>query len=231
MSVDFNETIALVTGGQRGLGAAFTTELLARGATRVYVTARDPQPSADPRIHPIALDVADPNQVDELALSAPDATLVINNAGYSVPTPLLSTPWSDIAHHFDVNTLGPLRVSLAMAPVLAKASASQVVNIHSVLSWVAGSGAYGASKAGLWALTNQLRVELATQGTTVTGVHLGPADTDMAEHYSGPKLAPADVAAKVLDGVAAGDPEVLLDEISRTVKSLLSGPVEKLVLG
>ncbi len=230
MTVDFTETIALVTGGQRGLGAAFTDELLARGAKRVYVTARDPQPAQDRRIYPIALDVTDLAQVDRLPTLVPDATLVINNAGFSVPTPLLSTSWDDIITHFDINTIGPLRVALAMAPVLAESPHSQLVNIHSVLSWIAGSGAYGASKAGLWALTNQLRLELAAQHTTVTGVHLGLAETDMTKDLPGPKLAPAEVAKRVLDGVATGEPEVLVDEVSAGVKAMLSGPVEKLVL-
>lgn len=223
-------SVALVTGGQRGLGAAFTDELLCRGADRVYVTARAPRAADDPRIHPLTLDVTNADQVQTLPELAPDVTLLINNAGVSHPTPLLAAPWEQITESFDTNTYGPLRVALAMTPVLAKASRSQLVNIHSVLAWIAGSGAYGASKAALWSLTNQLRLELAAQGTTVTGVHLGLADTDMTAGIQAPKLTSHDVATRVLDGVSAGEAEVLVDEDSKNVKAALSGPVEKLVL-
>jgi NAD(P)-dependent dehydrogenase (short-subunit alcohol dehydrogenase family) len=95
---------------------------------------------------------------------------------------------------------------------------------------MAGSGAYGASKAAFWSLTNSLRLELAAQHTQVVGVHLGFADTDMVAAVTAEKIAPAEVARTVLDGVENGDNEVLVDEATRTVKAVLSGPVENLVL-
>lgn len=230
MTTNFSETIALVTGGQRGLGAAFADELLRRGARRVYVTARNPTPTTDQRIRTIALDVTDAGQVERLPGQAPDVNLLINNAGVAFSTPLLSTPWDQITANFETNTYGPLRVSTAMAPILSKSSSSQLVNIHSALSWIAGAGAYGASKAALWSLTNQLRIELAAQGTLVTGVHLGLMATDMATGVPGPKLEPDMVAKRVIDGIAAGETEVLVDEFSEYAKALLSGPVEGLAL-
>ncbi|WP_166969544.1 SDR family oxidoreductase [Brevibacterium atlanticum] len=231
MNACFDGSVALVTGGQRGLGRAFADELLRRGATLVYVTSRHPEPTGDTRIVPLELDVTDDAQVAALPDSAPNVNLLINSAGVSVATPLLQASWEDIIGNFEANAYGPLRVVRAMAPVLAGASPSRLVNVHSVLSWIAGYGAYGASKAALWAISNQLRIELAGQGTTVTGVHLGLADTDMTAGVPGPKLAPDFVAATVLDGVANGATEVLVDEISQTVKNQLSGPVEALVLG
>ena len=59
---------ALVTGANRGLGAAFVQELLDRGAAKVYAAARNPEPSADPRVVPLRLDVTDPDQVVALWL-------------------------------------------------------------------------------------------------------------------------------------------------------------------
>jgi NAD(P)-dependent dehydrogenase (short-subunit alcohol dehydrogenase family) len=61
------------------------------------------------------------------------------------------------------------------------------VNLHSVLSWASGSGAYGASKAALWSLSNSLRLELAGQGTQVLGVHVGFVDTEMGSRHSRPR--------------------------------------------
>ena len=61
---------ALVTGANRGLGAAFVQELLDRGAVKVYAGARGPEPSDDPRIVPLALDVTDADQIAAAADAA-----------------------------------------------------------------------------------------------------------------------------------------------------------------
>jgi NAD(P)-dependent dehydrogenase (short-subunit alcohol dehydrogenase family) len=83
---------AVVTGGQRGLGKQLAAELLARGAAKVYVTARTPVESDDPRLIPFAADITDPISVAALAVAAPDATLVVNNAGVWSPMPSPCSP-------------------------------------------------------------------------------------------------------------------------------------------
>ena len=102
------------------------------------------------------------------------------------------------------------------------------MDIHSALSWIAGAGAYGASKAALWSATNSLRLELAGQGTQVVGVHLGYADTDLTAAVTAPKLDPRDVARLVVDGIEDGSSEVLVDDVSRYFKQAVAGPVEGL---
>ncbi|UBU17918.1 SDR family oxidoreductase [Nonomuraea gerenzanensis] len=228
--VAISDAVALVTGGQRGLGKAIAEALLARGAARVYVTAREPVPADDPRIRPVPLDVTDPEAVSALAGQATDVTIVVNNAGVLLPSPLLTGDLADMVATFDTNVFGALRVARAFAPILAANGGGALVDMHSVLSWGAGTAAYGASKAALWSITNSLRVELAPQGTQVVGVHLGFADTDMVAAVSAPKLSPAEVAAAVLDGVEHGDSEVLVDEVSRRMKAALAGPVEGLTV-
>lgn len=84
-----------------------------------------------------------------------------------------------------------------------------------------GAGAYHLSKAAAWAMTNGVRLELAEQGTLVTAVHLGLADTDMAAGWPVAKIAPSDLADAALDGVEARSAEVLADQWSRDVKSRL----------
>ena len=64
------------------------------------------------------------------------------------------------------------------------------MNILSVFSWASGAGAYGASNAALWSLTNSLRLELAEQGTQVLGVHAGFIDTQMVTAIKKPKSSP-----------------------------------------
>jgi NAD(P)-dependent dehydrogenase (short-subunit alcohol dehydrogenase family) len=113
----------------------------------------------------------------------------------------------------------------AFAPVLAANGGGAIVNIASALSWFAapGAGAYAVSKAAKWNMSNALRLELAAQGTRVTSVHLGLADTDMAAGLQGPKTDPAVVVRTVLDAVEAGDLEVVVDEWSAMVKASLAG--------
>ncbi|SEN77517.1 SDR family oxidoreductase [Nonomuraea pusilla] len=223
-------SVALVTGGQRGIGKALVEELLRRGAAKVYATARRPAPSADPRVEAVALDVTDPASVEALAARAGDVTLVVNNAGVLYPSGLLTGDLADIVATFETNVFGALRVARAFAPILAANGGGALVDMHSLLSWGAGAGAYGASKAALWSVTNSLRVELAPQGTQVVGVHLGFADTEMVAAIPTGKIAPALVAAAVADGVEKGDSEVLVDEASRRMKAALAGPVEGLTV-
>ena len=227
---DIAGAVAVVTGGQRGLGAAFTQELLARGATKVYATARSPQQAEDPRIEPVALDVVDDESVRALAERAADATIVFNNAGVLFPESLLTGSMDQVRATFETNVFGALQVARAFAPVLAANGGGALVDVHSLLSWGAGAGAYGASKAALWSITNSLRLELAGQGTHVVGVHLGFADTDMVAAVPADKVSPAHVATTVLDGLGQGDTEVLVDDASRYFKAALSGPVEGLTV-
>jgi NAD(P)-dependent dehydrogenase (short-subunit alcohol dehydrogenase family) len=105
-----------------------------------------------------------------------------------------------------------------------------LIDLHSALSWAAGAGAYGATKAAYWSVTNSLRMELAEQGTLVVGVHLGFTDTDLTRNVTAPKIAPSVVAIAALNGVEAGDTEVLVDDVSRHFKAALSGPVAGLEL-
>lgn len=223
-------SIALVTGGQRGLGRAFVEEFLRRGATKVYATARRPEESTDARVVPLALDVTDAESVAAVAARATDVNIVVNNAGLLIPAPLLTADIADVVATFDTNVFGPLRIAQAFAPTLATNGGGALVDIHSVLSWLAGSAAYGASKAAIWSLTNSLRVELAGQGTQVVGVHLGFADTDMVKNITADKISPRAVAEAVADGLEKGENEVLVDELTRQVKAVLSGPVENLAV-
>ena len=229
--VDIKGSTVVVTGGQRGLGKAIVTELLDRGAAKVYATARVPQPSDDPRVVSVELDVTQADSVAALAAIATDADIVINNAGANGANELLSASIDEVREVFETNYFGPLRVAKAFAPILADHGGGALVDICSVLSWVAGFGAYGASKAALWHTTNTLRIELEKQGTLVTAVHVGYIDTDMVAEFDVQKSDPHFVAERILDGIQHGDAEVLVDELTKHVKTILSGPVEALRLG
>ena len=205
-----NGAVVLVTGANGGIGTHFVHEALARGASKVYGTARNPRTWDDERIVPITLDITD-------------------NAGAIPPSAsLLTVTDADIRANMETNFFGPVFIARAFASILAAKHESVLVDVHSVASWYAGGGAYSASKAALWSATNSLRLELATEGVHVTGVHMGYVDTRMAAHAEGPKMRPADLVTKVYDAVEAGAYEVVADELTVQVKAALSGPVEAL---
>jgi len=226
--VNIKGSTVVVTGGQRGLGKAVVDEFLQRGAAKVYATARSPKPSEDPRVVSVELDVTKTDSVAALAITAADADIVINNAGIIGGRNLLSSDIEEVRAVFETNYFGALRVAQAFAPILADNGGGALVDIASILSWVAGFGGYGDSKAALWSATNSLRVELEKQGTLVTGVHLSFTDTDMAAGFDVPKNTPQQVARQIVDGIERGDIEVLADDDTRHVKAALSGPVEAL---
>jgi len=229
--VAIQNSVVLVTGSNRGIGKAFVTAFLERGASKVYATARTPLSYDDPRVVPLALDVTDAQSVAAVAAAAGDVTILVNNAGVAGSGSLLDSKIEAIAGVLDTNLLGPIRLVQAFAPILEANGGGAVVNVASALSWLAGAGDYGVSKAALWQATNTLRVELRGQGTLVQGLHLGYTDTDMTANVTAPKGDPADVVAASLDGLESGAAEVLADQTSTWAKSLLTGDPVGLALG
>jgi NAD(P)-dependent dehydrogenase (short-subunit alcohol dehydrogenase family) len=220
-------SVALVTGTNRGLGRRFAQALLERGAAKVYAAARNPEAVDIPGVTPLALDITDPASVAGAAAIAGDVTLLVNNAGSSTNATLLDGDLADIRLELETHYFGTLATTRAFAPILAGNGGGAILNVLSVLSWLTTppTSAYAAAKSAEWSLTNAFRQSLAPAGTLVTALHVGYMDTDMAAHVDGPKADPAAVAGLALDGVEAGEFEVIADERSRRIKSALSGPV------
>jgi NAD(P)-dependent dehydrogenase (short-subunit alcohol dehydrogenase family) len=219
-----DQVTALVTGANRGLGRRFATELVARGA-KVYAAARRPETIDIPGVVPVALDITDPDSVRRAAEVAADVNILVNNAGVSTQSDLLSGHIADIRLEMDTHYFGTLGVTRAFAPVIEANGGGAILNVLSVLSWVhAGKfGAYSAAKAAGWAMTDALREQLAPRGIHVAALHVGFMDTDMAEFVPAhQKTDPSVVAAQALDGLFAGEREILADELTRTVKAQLS---------
>lgn len=218
--------IALVTGANRGLGRRFALDLLARGA-KVYAAARRPETIDIPGAVAIQLDITDRESVRRAAQTASDVNVLVNNAGVSTRAQLLSGDIADIRLEMETHYFGTLDVTRAFAPVIETNGGGAILNVLSVLSWahLPTSGAYSAAKAAAWAMTDAVRQELAPHGIHVAALHVGYMDTDMAAFATdAPKSDPGVVARLTLDGLFAGEPEILADELSRTVKAGLSQP-------
>jgi NAD(P)-dependent dehydrogenase (short-subunit alcohol dehydrogenase family) len=222
------DQIVLVTGANRGLGKEFVHQLLERGVAKVYATARDASTidTTDPRVVALQLDVTDADSVEAAVAAAPDVTALINNAGIFHGGPLVTEDQSSIRQEFETNFFGPLRLASLLADRIAENGNGVVLNVHSALSWVSFGGTYEPTKAALWSATNGLRLALAPRGVQVVGLHVGYIDTDMVAAVDAPKSAPADVVRAALDGIEAGDFEVLADDISHQAKAALGMSIE-----
>jgi NAD(P)-dependent dehydrogenase (short-subunit alcohol dehydrogenase family) len=218
-------SVAFVSGANRGLGLALVHALLAKGARKVYAGVRDPASISIPGVIAVRLDVTSQEQVTAAAAACGDVDLLINNAGIAHMFDYMDAAAIDLGHAiFETNVFGVVRMSQAFTPVLRANGGGALVNILSVASWVnaAPLSLYAASKSAAWGLTNGLRTSLAAQGTLVTGVHVGFMDTDMTDGIDYPKTAPEAVAATILAGIEAGATEVIADDISAAVKRGLS---------
>src|SRR5271170_7547448 len=225
LAMRVRNSVAFVTGPNRGIGLVFARELLAAGARKVYAAARRAEGIALDGVERVGLDVTKPDTVAAAARACTDVNLLVNNAGISIWSGFLSPEAVEAARlEMETNYFGPLALSRGFASILAKNGGGAIVNVLSVLSWVAvpPAGTYSASKAAAWALTNWLRTGLREQGTQVLGVHAGPVDTDMAGDLRLPKVNPVDVVQQVLRAIEAGRDEVLADEMTRQVKAGLS---------
>lgn len=218
-------SVAFVSGANRGLGLALVHALLAKGARKVYAGVRDPASITIPGVVAVQLDVTKPAQVAAAAAACGDVDLLINNAGIAHLFDYMDADAIEKGRViFDTNFFGVVSMSQAFTPVLAANGGGALVNILSVASWVnaAPLSLYAASKSAAWGFTNGLRTALAAQGTLVAGVHVGFMDTDMTDGMELPKTSPAAVAATILAGIEAGLTEIVADEISAMVKRGLS---------
>ncbi len=221
---------ALVTGANRGIGREIVLGLLDRGVGTVYCGARKPESLAElveeygERVVPLQLDITDEGQVREAAQSVPELDLLINNAGVLHWGSFAEGNLEDIRQDMETNYFGTLRMVRAFLPQLEKSGDAVIVNLHSVVSFgnMAFIGGYSASKAAEHSLTQALRSELGPKGIQVLGVYPGPVDTDMAKELEMDKTPPAQVAQAILDGVEAGKaytfPDPMAEQVGATWK-------------
>jgi NAD(P)-dependent dehydrogenase (short-subunit alcohol dehydrogenase family) len=208
-------SVVLVTGANRGLGKAYAEAFIKAGAKKVYAAARDPSEITDPRVVPLKLDVTSAEDIASVAAMCRDVTILINNAGAMLRTPMLAKDSNAVMRReMEVNVFGVLEMVRAFAPILTGNGGGVIVNMLSVVSWFVNpfNATYCASKHAALAVTDAVRIELKDQGTQVIGVYAGFIDTDMAAGVEGPKTTPQQVAERTLDGIRDGADHVLADD-------------------
>jgi NAD(P)-dependent dehydrogenase (short-subunit alcohol dehydrogenase family) len=225
--MNINDSVVLVTGGNRGLGKALVQAFLRAGARKIYVGSRTPIQTSDPRLQPIKLDITNAQDIAAAAGACQDITILMNNAGVAASdASFLTAPSLDQARQeMETNYLGTLAMIRAFAPHLGSNGGGTLVNMLSVLSWFtspATGSSYSASKYAELSLTQGIRLELRSQGTQVIAVHAGYIDTDMTAAINAPKTSPEEVAARIIEGIRNNQEEVLADQTSQEIKAVLA---------
>ena len=220
--MQIRDSIALVSGANRGIGRALVEALLDHGARRVYATARDLTTLEGvaaldrARVRPLRLDVTNPGDARAAADAASDVNLLINNAGVATAAGAADTSVDMIRETMETNFFGLVNVTNAFLPTLREHHGA-IVNILTIVALASKPilAAYNASKAAGWSLTQSLRADLAPHGITVHGVFPGAVDTDMIRSLTLPKTPAIDVARAVLEGIQAGTEDIFPDPMAR----------------
>jgi NAD(P)-dependent dehydrogenase (short-subunit alcohol dehydrogenase family) len=183
-------TVALVTGGNRGIGLEVCRQLAAAGH-RVLLGARDLErgeraaAGLDGDVTPVALDVAEADSIERLAGTLDELDVLVNNAAihYDTWQQANSADLDVVREALETNLLGAWRTAQAVLGLLRRSAHGRIVNVSSGAGQLAdmggGTPAYRVSKVSLNALTRMLAAELRRDGILVNSVCPGWVATDM----------------------------------------------------
>ncbi|MFC1402793.1 MULTISPECIES: SDR family oxidoreductase [Streptacidiphilus] len=220
----FQDKVAIVTGAGQGIGEGYARALAAEGARVVVAELNEEQgqrvaKEIDGALY-VKVDVADPESADALAASVMAEfgriDYLVNNAAifHSMRRDgLLTVPLDYLTRFLQVNLMGALYVTRAVAPHMTDGGA--IVNQSSTAAWMA-SGYYGLAKAGINHLTASLAMELGGRNIRVNGIAPGPTDTEATR-----SIVPEEFQDRMVQGLALkrmGTPE----DMANTVLFLLS---------
>lgn len=225
-------SVAIVTGGGTGIGAATAERLAARGYRVAVVGRREGLlrataariDDAGARSLMIVADLAEPGAPAATIANVVDAwgrvDVLVNNAAVIETHPLVEMPMDVFDRHFAVNVRAPYFLVQAAVPYLRVTENPCVIHVSSS----AASGAaltqsvYGASKCALEYLTRSMALELSEYGIRVNCVAPGPVDTPIHSTWAGDEA--AIVLARMAEGLAVPRPGTA-DEIAAWIVALV----------
>ena len=226
----FRDRAVLITGANRGLGAALCETILQYSPKIIYAGYREHRGDiADKRVHCIGLDIQQNSSIDGVLDDISALDVVINNAGCLIPAAADPAEELDnLATMMDLHLYGPLRLINTLLPLLRKSTHPVIINMISMAAFasVAGCEAYCTSKAALHTATQGLR--LKHPHIQCVGVYPGPTATDMT---AGSPVALADPrvsAANIVAAIEAGQTLVFPDTAAQAVETLIGDPVREL---
>ncbi|WP_411722386.1 SDR family NAD(P)-dependent oxidoreductase [Mycetocola sp.] len=178
---EFDNLVAVVTGGASGIGAAIATRLTEGGA-RVAVLDLSPA-DADPAHLALKADIADRTSVEAAIAAVADKfgriDIVINNAGIGAQGSIADNDDEEWARVLTINVTGIARVTSAALPWLRKSPSAAIVNMSSIAATAGlpGRALYSASKGAVLSLTRAMAADHLREGIRVNAVNPGTADT------------------------------------------------------
>ncbi len=208
--------LALVTGGETGIGRAIAEALRADGFEVRNASRRSGH------------DLTDPAAADRLVASLPRLDVLVNNAGLAEAAPLAKSTDEFWNRHFELNVTAPFRLCRSALPLLRAAPRGRIVNIVSVagLRGAPYIAAYAASKHALLGLTRVLAAELSD--VAVHAVCPGFADTDLTDRSVRQIVSATgkseEEARAALAAQNAGGRLIRPDEIAAAVRELVRAP-------
>jgi NAD(P)-dependent dehydrogenase (short-subunit alcohol dehydrogenase family) len=223
--MSLSNKVILVSGANRGIGAATVRELLKAGVKKIYAGARnlDSLPDFnDSRVVSLQLDITRDESVQKAADTAKDVDVLVNNAGTMAFGDWITSTQEVIDADMNTNFYGTLRVIRAFTPHFVNRGSGTIANMVSVvgLAPVPLLAGYSASKAALQSLTQALRGTLAKSGITVIGIYPGPIDTDLAKGIPLEKSTPEHAAINIVRGIEKGDSYIFPDPMALQIEHL-----------
>ncbi|WP_026413072.1 SDR family NAD(P)-dependent oxidoreductase [Actinomadura oligospora] len=220
------ETIALITGANKGVGRAAARRLAERGMTVLLGSrhlgrgeeAAEALTAGGGDVRALRIDVTDAAAVEAAAAWIGERfgrlDVLVNNAGISGSPGATAPATADldlVRTVFETNVFGVIAVTNAMLPLLSRSAAARIVNVSSgvgslaymtdpdhYMSRLPGHAAYPPSKAALNALTVQYARDLRERGVLVNACTPGPCATDLTRHLGLPLTRTADDGAAVV---------------------------------
>lgn len=193
MSAPLAGKAVLVTGASAGIGRA-TAAALARAGAKVIATGRRKAEldalKKQVSVHTMAGDLNDTSFVDELAATARDVDIFVNNAGILKYAPLLEMQDADCEAMFRTNVLSAFRIMQAIAKSMAKRRRGHIIVMSSTAArevYQLG-GIYCGTKHALSAITRGFRLELQGHGIKVTEIAPGMVDTGIRAGSDHPRV-------------------------------------------
>lgn len=226
--------VALVTGASSGIGEATVLALVAEGARVAAAARRKDRLEAlvkdvagrGGQALPLVVDVADEAQVREMVRRAHETwgriDILVNDAGVAMLGPIDGAKTEDWRQMVNINLLGLMFTTHAVLPLMKAQGSGHIVNISSVAGRkvLEGSAVYTATKWGVGAFSEALRLEVGKNHIRVTIIEPGVVATEMQEHIidqaatdpmaarirSIPPLASENIAAAILYAVTQPEP-------------------------